>query len=48
VRAIPVIAVTSYASSGSEDKARQAGCEGYIAKPFSPRQTLAKIRDFIG
>jgi two-component system, cell cycle response regulator DivK len=41
-------AVSSYASSGSEGKARQAGCEGYIAKPFSPRQTLARIRHFIG
>jgi two-component system, cell cycle response regulator DivK len=48
VSAIPVIAVSSYASSGSEGKARQAGCEGYIAKPFSPRQTLARIRHFIG
>jgi len=48
MRAIPVIAVSSYASSGSEGKARQAGCEGYIAKPFSPRQTLARIRHFIG
>lgn len=48
MRAIPVIAVSSYASSGSEGKARQAGCEDYIAKPFSPRQTLARIRHFIG
>jgi two-component system cell cycle response regulator DivK len=48
VRAIPVIAVTSHASSGDEKKARKAGCDGYIAKPFSPRRTLAKIREFIG
>jgi two-component system cell cycle response regulator DivK len=45
---IPVIAVTSYALSGDEEKARAAGCDGYIAKPFSPRQMLAKVREILG
>ena len=45
--AIPIIAVTSYALSGDEDKARAAGCEGYITKPFSPRELLAKIREYL-
>jgi two-component system cell cycle response regulator DivK len=44
---IPIIAVTSYALSGDEEKARAAGCDGYVAKPFSPRQLLAKIRQFL-
>jgi len=44
---IPVIAVTSYALSGDETKAREAGCNAYIAKPFSPRQLLAKVREFL-
>jgi len=44
---IPVIAVTSYALSGDEDKARAAGCDGYVAKPFSPRQLLAKVREYL-
>src|SRR5918997_508219 len=44
---IPVIAVTSYALSGDEAKTRAAGCDGYIAKPFSPRQLLAKINEFL-
>ncbi len=48
LKAIPVIAVTSYALSGDEEKARTAGCDGYIAKPFSPRQMLAKVREMIG
>ena len=48
LRAIPVIAVTSYALSGDEEKARTAGCDGYVAKPFSPRQMLAKVREIIG
>jgi two-component system cell cycle response regulator DivK len=48
LKAIPVIAVTSYALSGDEDKARKAGCDGYIAKPFSPRALLAKVREILG
>ena len=44
---IPIIAVTSYALSGDETKSGEAGCDGYIAKPFSPRQLLAKIREFL-
>ena len=45
---IPVIAVTSYALSGDEAKTKAAGCDGYVAKPFSPRQLLAKVREFLG
>jgi two-component system cell cycle response regulator DivK len=44
---IPIVAVTSYALSGDEAKAREAGCDGYIAKPFSPRNLLAKVREFL-
>jgi two-component system, cell cycle response regulator DivK len=44
---IPVIAVTSYALSGDEAKTREAGCDAYVAKPFSPRQLLAKINELL-
>jgi two-component system cell cycle response regulator DivK len=47
LRGIPVIAVTSYALSGDEVKAREAGCDGYVTKPFSPRALLAKIREYL-
>jgi two-component system, cell cycle response regulator DivK len=47
LRGIPIIAVTSYALAGDEAKTREAGCDGYVAKPFSPRQLLAKIREFL-
>ena len=44
---IPVIAVTSYALSGDEVKAKAAGCDGYVTKPFSPRELLGKVREFL-
>lgn len=47
LQAIPIIAVTSYALSGDDVKAREAGCDAYVTKPFSPRALLAKIREFV-
>jgi two-component system, cell cycle response regulator DivK len=47
LRSIPIIAVTSYALSGDEAKARLAGCDDFVPKPYSPRQLLAKIRQYL-
>ena len=47
LRPIPIIAVTSYAMSGDDAMAYEVGCVGYVTKPFSPRQLLAKIREFL-
>ena len=44
---VPVIAVTSYSLSGDKEKARAAGCDDFVPKPFSPRQLLAKIRQIL-
>lgn len=44
---IPIIAVTSYALSGDDIKAYAAGCDAYVSKPFSPRELLAKVRDYL-
>lgn len=46
-RKIPIIAVTSYALSGDEVKAFEAGCDAYVPKPFSPRELLAEIRKYL-
>ena len=47
LRSIPIIAVTSYALSGEDKKAREAGCDAYIPKPYSPRELLAKVRQHL-
>ena len=40
----PIIAITSFALSGDDRKANEAGATAYIAKPYSPRDLLALIR----
>ena len=47
LKSIPIIAVTSYALSGDQAKARAAGCDGYVSKPFSPRELLARVREYL-
>ena len=47
LRSIPIIAVTSHAIGGGEEKARAAGCDDFVAKPYSPRQLLAKVKEFL-
>lgn len=36
-RDITIIAVTAYAMPGDEDRAREAGCDGYVTKPIDTR-----------
>ncbi len=47
LKSIPIIAVTSYALTGDEAKALAAGCNAYMAKPYSPRALLAKVREYL-
>ena len=47
MKAVPIIAVTSYALAGDEAKARAAGCSAYVSKPYSPRALLAKVREYL-
>jgi two-component system cell cycle response regulator DivK len=43
----PIIAITSFALSGDDQKAKDAGATAYLAKPYSPRDLLALIRKLL-
>jgi two-component system, cell cycle response regulator DivK len=45
---MPIIAVTSFAMSGDAERAIESGCNAYVAKPFSPKALLAKIKELLG
>jgi len=47
LKSVPIIAVTSYALAGDESKALASGCDAYVSKPYSPRQLLEKIREYL-
>ncbi len=43
----PIIAITSFALSGDDQKAKDAGASAYLAKPYSPRELLDMIRELV-
>ena len=43
----PIIAITSFALSGDDQKAKEAGASAYLAKPYSPRDLLSLIRKLL-
>ena len=46
-RNIPIIALTSYAMKGDEEKIREAGCDGYITKPIDTKEFLKKVAEYL-
>ena len=46
-RQIPVIALTAFAMEGDREKALQAGCDGYIAKPIDTRGFPAAVSRYL-
>jgi two-component system cell cycle response regulator DivK len=44
---IPIVVITSFALSGDRERATEAGAAGYLAKPYSPRELLALVRQFL-
>jgi two-component system cell cycle response regulator DivK len=45
--ATPIIAITSFALSGDEQKAKAAGATAYLAKPYSPFDLLKLVRQYL-
>jgi CheY-like chemotaxis protein len=46
-RDISIIAATDYAMKGDEERAREAGCDGYVTKPIDTRQLPVDIERFL-
>ena len=48
LKSTPIIAVSSFAMKGDQEKAVAAGCDHYVTKPYSPLQLLRMIHGFLG
>ena len=44
---IPVVALTSCAMQGDKERAMEAGCAGYIAKPIDTRKFLETVSQYL-
>ena len=44
---IPIVALTASAMRGDDDRARSAGCCGYIAKPIDTRRFAKTVAEFM-
>ena len=44
---IPIIALTAFAMRGDEEKAREAGCDGYLSKPCRPQAIRDVVRRYL-
>jgi CheY-like chemotaxis protein len=47
-RHIPVVALTAHAMKGDDERARRAGCDGYLTKPIDTRSFPAVVARFLG
>ena len=47
LRPIPILAVTAYAGKGDEERIREAGAEGYLAKPVSIAPFMVAVRGLV-
>src|SRR5438477_7377487 len=45
---IPVVLLTGAFEPIDEERAREAGCDGVLAKPFEPHLVIGRVRDLLG
>jgi len=46
-KAIPIVAVTSFAMTGDREKALAAGCSGYLEKPIDPDRFATQVENMV-
>ncbi len=44
---IPILALTSYAMKGDKERMLQAGCDGYLSKPFDIQELLKQVAKYL-
>jgi two-component system cell cycle response regulator DivK len=44
---VPIVALTAHAMRGDEERARQAGCDGYLSKPISPKRVVEEVKKML-
>lgn len=44
---IPIVAVTSYAMVGDQERCIAVGCTGYIEKPINPETFMAEVEQYL-
>ena len=47
LRDVPIVAVTAHAMKGDDDRARAAGCDGFVAKPIQVREFVATVERYL-
>lgn len=47
LKCIPIVALTSYAMEGDEERALAAGCTGYITKPIDTKEFIKTIKGYL-